>query len=62
MKLNTVNAEHLTGGEMRYSYINTLPNGRQIYEISVLIYRDALGGGANFDDPLYTNVVKLSII
>jgi gliding motility-associated-like protein len=52
-------AEHLTGGEMRYSYINTLPDGRQTYEISVQIYRDALGGGANFDDPLYITIYNL---
>lgn len=60
LKLNfSVNAEHLTGGEMRYSYISTLIDGRQVYEISVRIYRDALGGGANFDDPLYMTIYNL---
>ena len=55
----TVFAEHLTGGEMRYSYVNTLGDGRQVYEIQLRIYRDALGGGADFDNPLYMTIFNL---
>ncbi|MCO5232521.1 MAG: PKD domain-containing protein [Chitinophagales bacterium] len=46
-------AEHLTGGEMKYQYISSLPGNKQIYAIVITIYRDALGYGADFDNPLY---------
>ncbi len=52
-------ANHLTGGEMRYAYERTLPDGRQVYRIIVHIYRDALSGGAQFDDPLYMTVYNM---
>lgn len=55
----SVFAEHLTGGEMRYNYVNTLGDGRQVYEIQLRIYRDALGGGADFDNPLYMTIFNL---
>ncbi|HUH74553.1 MAG TPA: PKD domain-containing protein [Chitinophagales bacterium] len=55
----TVHAEHLTGGEMRYSYVKTLGDGKQVYEITVRIYRDALGGGATFDNPLNITIFNL---
>ena len=53
------NANHLTGGEIRYSYVHTLPNGNQIYDITIFIYRDALSGGAEFDNPLYLTVYDM---
>ncbi|MCO5230704.1 MAG: PKD domain-containing protein [Chitinophagales bacterium] len=46
-------AEHLTGGEMKYEYISSLPGNKQVYAIIITIYRDALGMGADFDNPLY---------
>lgn len=52
-------ANHLTGGEMRYTYLNTLANGRQVYRITVEIYRDDLSGGAGFDNPLYMTVFNM---
>ncbi len=41
-------ADHLLGGEITYKQLE----GRQ-YEIKLNLYRDCLGGGAEFDDPVY---------
>lgn len=57
--IKSLEANHLTGGEMNYSYVQTLPDGRQVYEIVTTIYRDALSGGADFDNPLYMTVYNM---
>lgn len=49
----------MTGGEINYSFVRELSDGRQIYEINVIIYRDALSGGSYFDDPLYLTVYNM---
>jgi gliding motility-associated-like protein len=59
-KMNlVVYADHLIGGEMKYTYVKTLPNNQQIYTITTTIYRDVLGGGAGFDSPFYVTVFNL---
>src|SRR5690554_1339913 len=47
-----LHANHLTGGEMSYSHVRNLTDGRQVYKVTLNIYRDALSGGADFDNPL----------
>lgn len=54
-----VYADHLIGGEMRYTFVKTLPNNQQVYNITTTIYRDILGGGAGFDNPFYMSVFNL---
>ncbi|HUH75048.1 MAG TPA: PKD domain-containing protein [Chitinophagales bacterium] len=56
---SAVYADHLIGGEMRYTYVKTLDNWQQVYKITTTIYRDAYGGGAGFDNPFYMTVFDL---
>ncbi|MEN0005458.1 MAG: PKD domain-containing protein [Bacteroidota bacterium] len=46
-------ARHLIGGEITYEclgYVNNDPStNRMIYQFTMIIYRDCLGGGADFD-------------
>jgi len=51
--LNTVQASHIVGGEIRYECL-----GNDQYEITILVYRDSVNGnpGAPFDNPLQLGV------
>ncbi len=42
-------AEHITGGEMYYTLIDTLDNGNLQYRVTLKLYRDCFSAGAQLD-------------
>src|SRR5678816_6748 len=42
-------AEHITGGEMYYTYKGIAPGGGYIYHITLKLYRDCFSAGAQLD-------------
>lgn len=48
-------AAHIVGGEVTYEYL-----GNSQYEITVVLYRDCFGTGAQFDDPASIGVFNSS--
>lgn len=49
---SSTRAAHLIGGELSYRYLGN----DSVYEVTLRIYRDCLGGGAPFDNPAYVFV------
>lgn len=48
-------AAHIVGGEVTYEYL-----GNSQYEVTVVLYRDCFGSGAQFDDPASVGVFNSS--
>lgn len=44
-------AKHIIGGEMTYRYIETLPDGKNRYEFTLVVFRDCDSGGGSLDNP-----------
>jgi gliding motility-associated-like protein len=53
-----VDAKHLVGGSVSYKYLGRSgPNLKYYkYRVSITVYRDATGGGPDFDDPVTIGV------
>ncbi|MEO6758042.1 MAG: PKD domain-containing protein, partial [Saprospiraceae bacterium] len=49
----TLFAKHIIGGEMTYKFIETLPDGKNRYEFTLVVFRDCNSStnGANLDNP-----------
>src|SRR5690554_2973331 len=56
---NFLQANHLTGGEISYAHEESFVDGRELYKVTLIIYRDALSGGADFDSPLYLSIYDM---
>ena len=48
-------ATHIVGGELHYKYL-----GSNLYEITLVVYRDCISGRPWFDDPAYIGVFDTS--
>jgi gliding motility-associated-like protein len=55
----TLQADHLTGGDMAYRCLSVNSQGIPTFEFTLFVYRDNLTGGADFDNPAFITVYNL---
>lgn len=46
----TVSATHIINSSIKYSFIGLTPKGEEVYEISLIAYRDCIASPVSFDD------------
>ncbi|HHH54191.1 MAG TPA: PKD domain-containing protein [Bacteroidetes bacterium] len=55
-----VSARHIVGGEATYKMVSTdgFIGGNAVYDVKFIIYRDAISGGADFDEPGFFGIFR----
>lgn len=54
----TTSATHIINGNMQYRYIGLTPNGNEVYEVSLIVYRDCDVSQVGFEDSVLIAVYK----
>lgn len=54
----TTSATHIINGNMQYRYIGLTPNGNEVYEVSLIVYRDCDVSHVGLEDSVLIGVYK----